>query len=705
VALKIMAGYLSGTQFVRRFEVERQLLASLNHHHITRLLDGGVSSAGDPYLITEYVEGEAINGYCDRLRLDVKARLRLFLQVCEAVDHAHRNLIVHRDLKPDNILVNREGQVKLLDFGTASLASAPSDTTRSRIHIMTPRYASPEQLRGERVGIPSDIYSLGVVLYELATGAWPYGDPESVLSGLNRAVGDRPPARPTAVVSAQSALYRSTHAEQLRRQLRGDISAILLKALEDRPAGRYDSVREFAADLEHYLDGRPIAARPHTMIYRSRKFVRRHWLPVTAAAILAVVLPAATVIAMVQARAAKKQAARAERIAAFAKDTFLSASSYWRSPLGGKSNAIQFSDILDNAADRVGKELGQDPEAEAELRATLGATYGMLGDPAKGEVQLRLALERLKHVPGGAPRRAADIHVTLCDTLSFEGRYGEAVVECRESLALARMYGAELGLGGIMHDTAFMTVKSGGRLEDAEKMYTEALHAGPGSGGSKVYGALINTRIGDLRQRLGDLTEGGRILSEAEQVFRGEPGPPIEIVPVLTALAAGCRMRGDYQAASRYLHEALDLLTQRPTFFLGRDQIEMDLAAVEALRNDPPASRRWKESWARLQSTTLAPAEKVHFGMISGMVEARMGVLDSAERDFRKAIELSEKELPQQPADRVEIYVRLAEMLSAAGKSQSAGDVARQGLHTAESAYGKFFAGHPFVATLHKIAN
>jgi eukaryotic-like serine/threonine-protein kinase len=162
VALKIMAGYLTGPDFLRRFETERQLLATLNHNNITRLLDGGVSSAGDPFLITEYVDGQPIDRYCDDRKLELRARLRIFLQVCDAVDYAHRNLIVHRDLKPANIMVNAEGTVKLLDFGTASLVAAQdpahANVTMTRTRMLTPRYASPEQLRGERVNIATDVF-------------------------------------------------------------------------------------------------------------------------------------------------------------------------------------------------------------------------------------------------------------------------------------------------------------------------------------------------------------------------------------------------------------------------------------------------------------------------------------------------------------------------------------------------------------------
>jgi len=202
-AVKVIAGHLAGDEFVRRFHTERQLLASLNHPGITRLLDGGVSAAGDPYLVMEYVDGEPLDRYCDSRKLTVHRRLRLFLQVCEAVEHAHRSLIVHRDLKPGNILVTADGVVKLLDFGTATLMAESSQVTATRNRMLTPRYASPEQLRGERTNTTDDVFSLGVILYELLTGAWPYGDPGSMMSELRRAVGDSSPVAPSTAVSPE----------------------------------------------------------------------------------------------------------------------------------------------------------------------------------------------------------------------------------------------------------------------------------------------------------------------------------------------------------------------------------------------------------------------------------------------------------------------------------------------------------------------
>jgi tetratricopeptide (TPR) repeat protein len=388
VALKVMAGYLADSEFFRRFDAERQFLAVLNHHNITRLLDGGVSSGGDPFLVTEYVNGETIDRYCEERKLTVDARLRIFLQVCEAVDYAHRNLIVHRDLKPANILVNGEGTVKLLDFGTASLTeTAQSDRTITRMRMMTPRYASPEQLRGERVNISTDVFSLGVVLYELLTGAWPFGDPKSTLREIDRSSGQMNASPPSTAITEEAATTRSTSREQLSRTLKGDLSAILLKALESEPSRRYESVRALSVDLESFLAGRPVTARPQTAMYRTGKFLRRRWLPASAAAVFVLGLASASAFSVHQARAARAAAFKAEKVNEFLNEMLLPSVNFGFDP-----QKITVAQMLDAAEARLGKGWTGDQRTEADLRYSLGTMYASLLRYDHARPQLRKAL-------------------------------------------------------------------------------------------------------------------------------------------------------------------------------------------------------------------------------------------------------------------------------------------------------------------------
>ena len=633
VALKVMAPHLAGEEFVRSFRNERQLLAALAHPNIARLLDGGVTSGGDPYLVMEYIEGQLWNRYCAERKLTVEARIRLFLQVCEAVEFAHRNLIVHGDLKPANILVTAEGAPKLLDFGTAKLAP-DAEGKVTQFASLTPRYASPEQLRGERVNTLSDVFSLGVILYETLAGAWPFGDPKSTATAMDRVLHGKEANAPSQSVTEGAAAERSVSRDRLRRQLRGDLSKILLKMLESEPGRRYGSVREAKEDLERFCESRPVHARPRTPWYTARRFAARHWLAVSATGLAAAALAGLTIVSVYQTAEARAQAARAQRVSDFAKETFLSASSYWYSPLRGKPDAIQFSDILENASARVGQALGSDPTAEADLRSTLGFTYALLGEPEKGEAQLLLGLQLLRRIPGGAPKIAAGLYANLCDARSFEGRYSDALAACRQAVALDRTVDHNV-LGSVMHDTAFMAVNAGEPLADAEAMYLESLRF-PRADRSE-FQAINDSRVGMLRLRQGDLEGGERLLRGAEPALRGKGEPLIEIVPVLYARAFGEDVRGHYAEAVRLMTEALDLVIRRQARFMEPDERALQLAAYEALYGNRRSLDRLRDVEQRLSYTAVAPVDRIRHHLFAGIVEARFGSKGSAEQHLRSS--------------------------------------------------------------------
>jgi serine/threonine protein kinase len=698
VALKVMASHLAGEEFVRSFRNERQLLAALAHPHITRLLDGGVAANGDPYLVMEYIAGQPLDRYCADRKLPVDERIRLFLQVCEAVEFAHRNLIVHGDLKPANILVTADGTVKLLDFGTAKLLRNP-DGQVTQFALLTPRYASPEQIRGELVNTLSDIFSLGVILYEMLTGAWPFGDPKSTADGVNRVLHGREPEAPAQAVSEGAAEERSASLERLRRQIEGDLSTIVLKMLESEPAHRYGSVREVREDLERFRQGRPVHARPHSAWYAARKFASRNRLAVSATGLSVVALATLTVVSVYESAQARAQAVRAERVSKFVEYTFISAASFWNSPLRGKRDAIQFTDILDNAAERVGRELRDDPEAEIKLRNTLGGTYALLGEPAKGERQVRLGIETLGRARNASPLLAPMLYDGLCSALNLQGRYAEALAACRETVALCRA--SDPGrLGVVLHATAYMAVNAGERLAEAEKMYREALQT-PSPSHSFIR-EITYSRVGMLRLRQGDLEEGEHLLVEAEPALRGKGEPMIEIVPVLYARAFAEDVRGGYPEAVRLMSEALDLVTRRRVAFMEPDNLALQLAAYEALAGNRSALSRLRDVERRLPSGTVAPVDRIRHDLFAGTVEARCGSKVSAERHLLAALATQEKEMSRQPDIAVEICVRLMELRRASGREKDAAEAARQGLGAAALAYGGYFAGHPFVIEMQK---
>jgi serine/threonine-protein kinase len=563
--------------------------------------------------------------------------------------------------------------------------------------LLTPRYASPEQLRSELVNILSDIFSLGVILYEMLTGAWPFGDAKSTADGVDRVLHGRGAGAPAQAVSENAAAERSVPRDRLRRQIEGDLSTIVLKMLESEPARRYGSVHEVKDDLERFRQGRPVHARPHSAWYAARKFAARNWLAVSATGLSVVALASLTIVSVYEFVQARDQAARAQRVSEFAKHTFLSASSFWNSPLHGKHDAIQFSDILDNAADRVGKELGSDPAAEADMRETLGGTYAMLGEPAKGEAQLLLGLRILPRIRAGSREVAARLYCTLCDARSFQGRYAEALAACQQAVALYRVVDHGI-LGAVLHDSAYMAVNAGEPLANAEGMYREARRFPRPE--QPAYRAVVDSRLGMLRLRQGDLEGGERLLRDAEPVLRGKGEPLIEIVPVLYAQAFAEEVRGHYAEAVRRMREALDLVTRRRAAFMGPDELALQLAAYEALAGSAGALSRLREVEGRLTSEMVAPVDQIRHDLFAGIVEARFGSKVSAERRLRSALAIQEKEMNRQPDIGVEIYVRLFELLRASGREREAAEAARQGLLAAARAYGGYFARHPFVVEM-----
>ncbi len=334
VALKMLAPHAAGPFFVERFHREQHILASLDHTHITKMLDAGMSESGQPYLTMEYVQGQHLDVYCDEARLPVDDRIRLMLQVCDAVGYAHRNLIVHLDLKPSNILVTHNGSVKLLDFGTSKLIRADSSFTTTL--MATPAFASPEQLRNEAVTTACDVYSLGAILFQLLVGERPAGKASAPML-FERAMNETEPDRLADVVTEEAAAPRGVNAVRLRQILRGDLELIAAKCLRPRPRERYLSVDALAEDLRRYLDGRPVLATPQTAAYRIGKFVRRNRNAVIASALAILVIVGSLTYAEFRQQQALRDAQRAVEMQTFMRASAGSSSSpartTWANPL------------------------------------------------------------------------------------------------------------------------------------------------------------------------------------------------------------------------------------------------------------------------------------------------------------------------------------------------------------------------------------
>ncbi len=388
VALKLLRPGLADPNLRQRFTRERQILARLGHPHIARLLDAGISTDNQPYLALEYVEGEPITDWCRSRDLGIDARLKLFLQVCEAVSHAHANLIVHRDLKPSNIMVTPLDEVRLLDFGIAKLLDGPEpgrDHTRTELRAFTLHYAAPEQIRGEPVTTMTDVYSLGVVLYELLAETKPYKLKRQTDAEWEEAILISDPQKPSANLlrEADSDPSRTPALRRRARQIAGDLDNIALKALSKRPEHRYPSVEAMALDLHRYLEGKPVLARPQSMAYRTHKFVQRHRWALATTALVLVVLTTALILVTWQARQAIREASRAQALQDFVTGLFEQA--------GGRNTPgpLDVRKLLEAGEQRGNRELMRQPLDRAELFGVIARLRLGLGDYREAERLLK----------------------------------------------------------------------------------------------------------------------------------------------------------------------------------------------------------------------------------------------------------------------------------------------------------------------------
>jgi non-specific serine/threonine protein kinase/serine/threonine-protein kinase len=384
VAIKLIKRGMDSEAMLRRFRNERQILASLDHPNIARLLDGDTTDDGLPYFVMEYVEGQPIDEYCDAHALDATARLQLFRQVCAAVAYAHRHAVIHRDLKTSNILVGADGVPKLLDFGIARLLQAGDSTdapaTMLEQRVLTPEYASPEHLRGEPVTTASDVYSLGVVLYRLLTGQLPYRLKSQPADEMARTVGETQPQRPSLVADAAS-----------RRHLRGDLDNIVLMALRKEPERRYSSVEQFSEDIRRHLDELPVLARRDTLAYRAAKFVRRNTAASVGAALVVLSLVGGIVMTSWQAQRARAQEAVALAEKTRAEHRFNEVRALARSVIFDYDDAIKDLPGATAIRERLVKDglayldsLASEAGGDVELQRELAAAYDRVGD-VRGE--------------------------------------------------------------------------------------------------------------------------------------------------------------------------------------------------------------------------------------------------------------------------------------------------------------------------------
>ena len=435
VAIKVFdAMHLRG-DMAARFAAERRILAALEHPAIARIIDGGELADGTPYVVMEWIKGEPITRYCDSQQLDLATRLALFCRVCEALELAHRRSVVHRDIKPGNVLVNASGELKLIDFGIAKLLETgqiDSDLpeTRLGLQLMTPEYASPEQILGLNVDQASDLYSLGVLLYELLTGTRPHQLAGLSPAEIERTVCESIAIEPSAMVASSRASPPSGlgDAAQLRRRLKGDLDRIVMSAMRHEPERRYASVAAFADDVQRYLDNKPVRARGASASYRAGKFITRHRAGFSATVIAFAALVTALVVVQIQATEARNQAERAESASQFLTEMIGRADPFELSAEPTLVGAIRAS-ITD-----IDERFSGQPELEADMRFAIGNALLNLGELVEARQQLQQALD-LWHVHADAISQAR-AHSSLGLVDSAEARFSVAADHFQKGLDL-----------------------------------------------------------------------------------------------------------------------------------------------------------------------------------------------------------------------------------------------------------------------------
>ena len=573
VAIKLVDRNRLSPELVARFRSERQILASLDHANIGRLTDGGEADDGIPFLVMEYVDGTPVDRYCDESTLSVRERLELFLRICEAVEYAHRNLVVHRDLKPSNILVTSEGNPKLLDFGIAKLLSRDSidytmAVTVGDARLMTPRNASPEQVRGEAITTATDIYALGLLLYELLTGRFPYdGDRQSGYP-LEKQICESEPTRPSAMVTQVDASAESINtarsvpsAEQLKRQLAGDLDNIVMVAMRKEPERRYATVRQLADDVRAYLDHRPVRARGDSLRYRTSKFLRRNpggvALATLSAVTVAVLIASYTYRLGIERDRAELEAAKAVEVADFMTDLFREAD-----PRRRGSEPMSIIDMLGRGADRARTDLAGQPELQASLIATIGESYHNMWELARAREYLEETLPGLEAELGTDHPEVLRIRYILGMSTSFLGDNAEGLALHRQNYdILVERFGRNSAEAATeLHQIAFIQGALG-EYEDAERNFLEVIGIFRSLGESGRQGLSTGLMAyGSILSRLGREPENLAAQKEAlaiREALHGKLNP--YYADVLNNLANSHWRLDLFEEAERLMLENIEL--------------------------------------------------------------------------------------------------------------------------------------------------
>ncbi len=582
VAVKLVRSDAAGGAVLRRFQDEQRILAGLSHPNVARLYGGGATDDRQPYILMELVDGEPITDYCDRRRLGVEDRLELFAAACTAVEYAHSNLVVHRDLKPSNVMVAAGGRVKLLDFGIAKLVEEDSGgplamgtLTSAYGHPMTPDFAAPEQFAGGPITTATDVYSLGVILYELLTGRRPLRTGSRLPHELAAAVLGSDAERPSSVVRRaqrevagdpsegvplpQAAAARATTPQRLAHRLRGDLDTVLLTALRREPERRYPSAAALREDLERHRRHLPIRARRDSWTYRTGRFARRHAVAMGIATIVIASLVGGLALSLSGQRAARREAATSERVSRFLVELFKTTDPAYAPSASGTLTA---ADLLDEATERLASALDEDPVIRARLLQTIGESYQGIGMYDRAEELMRASDALFSRVRGEDDPDTLSARIARAGLYRVTGRLDEAEAMYRGLTAAADRARLPPEVELTLANDYGILLREQGRPEEAESLYRRALaiHRRLGTERSQEAARTLNNLAMAVRQQK-RLDEAEALLERALEIQRETVGEPhVDVATTLNNLAAVVRRRGDLERAEALYREAL---TQR----------------------------------------------------------------------------------------------------------------------------------------------
>ena len=649
VAVKLLPPAASHDLRVR-FRTERQVLANLEHPNIARLIDGGTTKEGLPYLVMEYVEGEPLDHYCRSHDLSLEERVSLIIEVADAVAAAHRQLVVHRDLKPSNVLVGTDGRPRLLDFGIAkllpgALSEETALLTRRGVGAMTLSWASPEQVTGAPITTATDVYGLGLLLYLLTTGEVAYRVPAEPLSAAVDAVTHSQPLRPSLAAAEASPERR------WRRRLSGDLDHIILTALRKEPERRYATVGAFADDLRRFLSGRPVRAHGDSLSYRAAKFVRRHAVGVATATTLLLALIAGLTVTLWQARLVARERDRAKTEAATAQrmNQFLTTMLTAPDPSRGKGRRITVAQVLDQAATHLDRDLASEPRVAGPLHDTLGLTYQNLGLVDQAQRQLDVAVRDLDRV-GGDPIALADALRDRGLVLGYAGKFNPAESDLKRALGLY----PDPSSSDVANALAILAnvYRRAGRDQEAEAMFKTAVarFEALGAGHERAFADLLNN-FALLYGNRTDFADAERLqrraLPLAERAF-GRESP--EYATLQANLAAVLDMQGKYEQAEPLYKKSIALEEK----VLGPDhpntiQTMTTYANMLWLDHRPKEAEPWVRKAYEHAKKALPPGHPMisYSESILGSVLIDLGRAGEAVPYLRTSLEAREKQLPK----------------------------------------------------------